>query len=187
MHYDLNNIKVKNVISCNNDIHFEGECEYDECILYTNKGNGDNNTQKCKINNKGNNLYNSYTGNKDNNILKCKINNKGNKDNKDNKGNEGNNIYKSNKGNGGNKGKEDNNIYNTYKGNKGKDDNNIYNTYKSNEGNNIYNSYKGNDDNKSNKLIKFINNYEIKCIYKINMNNYYKNINIYNYKNKIII
>lgn len=184
MHYDLNNIKVKNVISCNNDIHFEGECEYDECILYTNKGNGDNNTQKCKINNKGNNIYNSYTGNKDNNILKCKVNNKGNKDNKDNKGNEGNNIHKSNKGD---------NIYNSYKGNdgnKGKEDNNIYNTYKDNGGNNtyignnIYNTYKYNEGN---KLIKLINNYEIKCIYKINMNNYYKNINIYNYKNKIII
>jgi hypothetical protein len=34
---------------------------------------------------------------------------------------------------------------------------------------------------------KFINNYEIKCVYRINMNNYYKNINIYNYKKKIII
>jgi hypothetical protein len=25
------------------------------------------------------------------------------------------------------------------------------------------------------------------CLYKINMNNYYKNINIYNYKSKIVI
>ena len=31
-------------------------------------------------------------------------------------------------------------------------------------------------------LIKLINNYEIKCVYRINMNNYYKNVNIYNYK-----
>ena len=37
------------------------------------------------------------------------------------------------------------------------------------------------------KLIKSINNYEIKCVYPINMNNYYKNVNIYNYKKKIII
>jgi hypothetical protein len=35
--------------------------------------------------------------------------------------------------------------------------------------------------------IKLINNYEIKCVYPINMNNYYKNVNIYNYKKKIII
>jgi hypothetical protein len=32
------------------------------------------------------------------------------------------------------------------------------------------------------KLIKLINNYEIVCKYHINMNNYYKNVNIYNYK-----
>jgi hypothetical protein len=35
--------------------------------------------------------------------------------------------------------------------------------------------------------IKQINNYEIKCVYPINMTNYYKNVNIYNYKKKIII
>ena len=32
---------------------------------------------------------------------------------------------------------------------------------------------------KSSSLIKLINNYEIKCTYKINMKNYYKNIPIY--------
>jgi hypothetical protein len=29
------------------------------------------------------------------------------------------------------------------------------------------------------KKLKMINNYEIKCVYKINMNNYYKNVPIY--------
>ena len=28
-------------------------------------------------------------------------------------------------------------------------------------------------------LLKMINNYEIKCVYKINMSNYYKNVPIY--------
>ena len=28
-------------------------------------------------------------------------------------------------------------------------------------------------------LLKIINNYEIKCVYKINMTNYYKNVPIY--------
>jgi hypothetical protein len=32
---------------------------------------------------------------------------------------------------------------------------------------------------KSGSLIKLINNYEIKCTYKINIKNYYKNIPIY--------
>jgi len=36
-------------------------------------------------------------------------------------------------------------------------------------------------------LIKFIQDYEIRCVYKINMTNYYRNVNIYNYKNKLII
>jgi hypothetical protein len=35
--------------------------------------------------------------------------------------------------------------------------------------------------------IKVINNYEIKCIYPNNGTKYYKNVNIYNYKKKIII
>jgi len=35
--------------------------------------------------------------------------------------------------------------------------------------------------------LNYINNYEVKCIYRINMNNYYKNINIYNYKKKFNI
>ena len=35
--------------------------------------------------------------------------------------------------------------------------------------------------------IKIINDYEIKCIYPNNGTKYYKNINIYNYKKKIII
>ena len=38
-----------------------------------------------------------------------------------------------------------------------------------------------------NNPIKSINNYEIKCIYPNNGTKYYKNINIYNYKKKIII
>jgi hypothetical protein len=42
-------------------------------------------------------------------------------------------------------------------------------------------------DNNNEKIIKPINNYEIKCIYKINMIGYYKNVNIYNYKKKIKI
>ena len=132
MHYDLNKIKVKNVISYNNDIHFEGECEYDngECISYAkNKGNKYNN------------------GNSDNN---------GNVNEKySNKQKYGNNDS--------NKQKHGNNDSNKQK-----------------HGNNDSNS-------NSNKLIKVINNYEIECLYKINVNNYYKNINIYNYKNKLII
>lgn len=35
------------------------------------------------------------------------------------------------------------------------------------------------DTKKSVGLIKAINNYEIKCVYKINMTNYYKNVHIY--------
>ena len=35
--------------------------------------------------------------------------------------------------------------------------------------------------------LNYINNYEVKCIYRINMNNNYKNINIYNYKKKFNI
>jgi hypothetical protein len=35
---------------------------------------------------------------------------------------------------------------------------------------------------KSGSLIKLINNYEIKCTYKINMSNYYKNVPIYHYR-----
>ncbi len=35
--------------------------------------------------------------------------------------------------------------------------------------------------------IKVINNYEIKCIYPNSGTKYYKNVNIYNYKKKIII
>ena len=42
-------------------------------------------------------------------------------------------------------------------------------------------------NNKDHDDKKMINNYETKCIYKINMNNYYKNINIYNYKKKIFV
>jgi len=29
---------------------------------------------------------------------------------------------------------------------------------------------------------KFLQNHEIRCVYKINMTNYYRNVNIYNYK-----
>ena len=29
---------------------------------------------------------------------------------------------------------------------------------------------------------KFLQNHEICCVYKINMTNYYRNVNIYNYK-----
>jgi hypothetical protein len=35
------------------------------------------------------------------------------------------------------------------------------------------------DKKESGGLLKMINNYEIKCVYKINMNNYYKNVPIY--------
>ena len=34
---------------------------------------------------------------------------------------------------------------------------------------------------------KFLQDYEIRCVYKINMTNYYRNVNIYNYKKRIII
>lgn len=51
-----------------------------------------------------------------------------------------------------------------------------------------------NSSHKSNRYVamdvpplNYINNYEVKCIYRINMNNYYKNINIYNYKKKFNI
>ncbi len=152
MHYDLNKIKVKNVISYNNDIHFEGECEYDngECISYAkNKGNKYNN------------------GNSDNN---GKYSNKQKHDNNDS-----------------NKQKHDNNDSNKQK--HGNNDNNKQKHNNNNDSNkqkygNMENS---NNNSNSNKLIKVINNYEIECLYKINVNNYYKNINIYNYKNKLII
>ena len=35
--------------------------------------------------------------------------------------------------------------------------------------------------------LKVINNYDIVCIYPSNGTKYYKNVNIYNYKNKLII
>lgn len=35
------------------------------------------------------------------------------------------------------------------------------------------------DTKKSGGLLKLINNYEIKCVYKINMEGYYKNVPIY--------
>ena len=38
----------------------------------------------------------------------------------------------------------------------------------------------------SNK-IKILQNHEIRCVYKINMTNYYRNVHIYNYKKRIII
>lgn len=34
---------------------------------------------------------------------------------------------------------------------------------------------------------KFLQDYEIRCVYKINMTNYYQNVPIYNYKKRIII
>lgn len=34
---------------------------------------------------------------------------------------------------------------------------------------------------------KFLQDYEIRCVYKINMTNYYRNVNIYNYKKRIVI
>lgn len=34
---------------------------------------------------------------------------------------------------------------------------------------------------------KFLQDYEIRCVYKINMTNYYRNVPIYNYKKRIII
>ena len=36
-------------------------------------------------------------------------------------------------------------------------------------------------------LIKIIENHNICCVYKINTKNYYRNVNIYNYKKKLII
>lgn len=38
-----------------------------------------------------------------------------------------------------------------------------------------------------NNPIKLINNYDIVCVYPSNGTKYYKNVNIYNYKNKLII
>jgi len=38
----------------------------------------------------------------------------------------------------------------------------------------------------SNK-IKILQNHEIRCVYKINMTNYYRNVPIYNYKKRIVI
>ena len=34
---------------------------------------------------------------------------------------------------------------------------------------------------------KFLQDYEIRCVYKINMTNYYRNVHIYNYKKRIVI
>ena len=42
------------------------------------------------------------------------------------------------------------------------------------------------DSNESNKT-KFLQDYEIRCVYKINTSGYYRNVPIYNYKKKIII
>jgi hypothetical protein len=39
--------------------------------------------------------------------------------------------------------------------------------------------FKSEDTKKSVGIIKPINNYEIKCVYKINMEGYYKNVPIY--------
>lgn len=36
-------------------------------------------------------------------------------------------------------------------------------------------------------LIKCVQDYEIRCVYKIDMTGYYRNVNIYNYKKRIII
>ncbi len=38
----------------------------------------------------------------------------------------------------------------------------------------------------SNK-IKILQNHEIRCVYKINMTNYYRKVHIYNYKKRIVI
>lgn len=38
----------------------------------------------------------------------------------------------------------------------------------------------------SNK-IKILQNHEIRCVYKIKMTNYYRNVPIYNYKKRIVI
>ena len=54
----------------------------------------------------------------------------------------------------------------------------------------LYSGYKSDDSkhsktrqnsNESNQT-KFLQNYEIRCVYKINMSVYYRNIPIYNYK-----
>jgi hypothetical protein len=42
------------------------------------------------------------------------------------------------------------------------------------------------DSNESNKT-KFLQDYEIRCVYKINTSDYYRNVHIYNYKKRIII
>lgn len=42
------------------------------------------------------------------------------------------------------------------------------------------------DSNESN-ITKFLQNHEIRCVYKINMTGYYRNVPIYNYKKRIII
>ena len=34
---------------------------------------------------------------------------------------------------------------------------------------------------------KFLQDYEIRCVYKINMTNYYRNVPIYNHKKRIVI
>jgi hypothetical protein len=42
------------------------------------------------------------------------------------------------------------------------------------------------DSNESNQM-KILQDYEIRCVYKINTSGYYRNVPIYNYKKKIII
>jgi len=42
------------------------------------------------------------------------------------------------------------------------------------------------DSNESNQK-KILQDYEIRCVYKINTSGYYRNVPIYNYKKKIII
>ena len=52
---------------------------------------------------------------------------------------------------------------------------------------NQYSGHKSKEPNSNQSNLKYIQNHEIKCSYKINMSNYYRNVHIYNHKRKIII
>jgi len=67
-----------------------------------------------------------------------------------------------------------------------------YDLKKKEQPNSVYKGYNSSGSKKQtssseSNVSKFLQNHEIRCVYKINTTNYYRNIPIYNYKKKIII
>ena len=68
----------------------------------------------------------------------------------------------------------------------------IYDLKKKEQPDSVYKGYyssgsKEQTSSSESNVSKFLQNHEIRCLYKINTSNYYRNVNIYKYKKKIII